>query len=572
MRTAVLSAGLLLGACGPDQPQAPPTTTLCESGLTPITTVQGTAFQSPLNGMEVTVLGTVTRVETGTGLYLEAPSGSGGASRALYVQDASMAAVLARGTQVAARGTVDEAGTGTDTLTSLAQITGYATCATDQPLPLSHVALPMDAGQREALEGMRIGFEQELAITDVYHLAAGEMTLSSNGVLQVPTDVREPGRGAQELAQSNALRKIELSWPSEPGAAVRVGAVAGPVVGIMGNDGREQKLLLEVMRTPQAESPEPVPPHGRDHLRIVSLNLLNFFNGDGLGGGFPTERGAKTVEEFESRKQRLRAAISAMQPDLLGVQELENDGFGPLSAAHSLLELLNEAWGGDWAAVMPGPAPIGDDVITVGLFYRSRVVEAVGAAEVLNGPEFEGLSRHPLAQVFRDRSGNALLVAVNHLKSKGRCPQADPSADPNADQGDGQSCWNAARVAAVEVQLPWLEGLAKAAGTDRLLVLGDMNSWRLEDPVRRFRDAGLTDLVARLSKAPPYSYVFHGERGTLDYAFASPSVAKNAVKALIWHIDADWPTGRDLPQPWLRVSDHDPVVIDLDTSQSDTSD
>ncbi|MGD2130384.1 MAG: ExeM/NucH family extracellular endonuclease [Lysobacterales bacterium] len=572
MRTAVLSAGLLLGACGPDQHEAPPATSLCESGLTPITTVQGTDFQSPLNGMEVTVLGTVTRLELGTGLYMETRSGSGEASRALYVHDPSMAAALTRGTQVAVRGTVGEAGTGTDTLTSLADVTGYTTCATDLPLPLSHVALPMDAEQREALEGMRVGFKQGLAVTDVYHLAKGELTLSSDGVLQVPTEVREPGTGAQELARSNALRRIEVIAPSEPDAGVRVGAAAGPVVGIMGNDGRGQKLLLEVMRTSQAEPPAPVPPHARDHLRIVSLNLLNFFNGDGLGGGFPTERGAKTPEEFEWRKQRLRAAVSTMQPDLLGVQELENDGFGPLSAAHSLLELLNEAWGGDWAAVMPGPGPIGGDVITVGLFYRSRVVEAVGAAAVLDGPEFEGLSRHPLAQVFRDRGGNTLLVAVNHLKSKGRCPQADPNADPNADQGDGQSCWNAARVAAVEAQLPRLESLAKAAGTDRLLVIGDMNSWRLEDPVRRFQDAGLADLVARLSKALPYSYVFHGERGTLDYAFASPSVAESAAGALIWHIDADWPAGRDLPQPWLRVSDHDPVVIDLDTSQSVTSD
>ena len=59
---------------------------------------------------------------------------------------------------------------------------------------------------------------------------------------------------------------------------------------------------------------------------------------------------------------------------------------------------------------------------------------------------------------------------------------------------------------------------------------------------------------------------------TLDYALASPELASRAHQAVIWHINADWPRNMSLPQPWLRMSDHDPVVLDFVFSHAVTSD
>jgi predicted extracellular nuclease len=208
-------------------------------------------------------------------------------------------------------------------------------------------------------------------------------------------------------------------------------------------------------------------------------------------------------------------------------------------------------------------------VITVGLFYRRQVLEAVGEPHLLDGPEFRALSRQPLAQVFRDRrSGSEFLVAVNHLKSKGRCPDQGK----NADQQDGQNCWNFARVSAVDAQMPWLQKLAAEMNTENLLILGDMNAWRNEDPIRRFADFGVVDLVQQLSGLPQHSFLFWGATGTLDYAFASPSLALYATHAVNWHVNADYPRKMEQAQPWLRASDHDPVIVDFDFSQSRTSD
>ena len=98
-----------------------------------------------------------------------------------------------------------------------------------------------------------------------------------------------------------------------------------------------------------------------------------------------------------------------------------------------------------------------------------------------------------------------------------------------------------------------------------------MNAWRNEDPIRQFREFGYSDLVEQLSGLPQYSFLYWGEFGTLDYVFASPALAEHARRAEIWHINANWPQNMEQPQPWLRTSDHDPVIVDFDFSHPTTS-
>jgi len=47
---------------------------------------------------------------------------------------------------------------------------------------------------------------------------------------------------------------------------------------------------------------------------------------------------------------------------------------------------------------------------------------------------------------------------------------------------------------------------------------------------------------------------------------------ENVLQAYIWHVNAAFPAKMELPQPWLRFSDHDPVVVELRIRQSKTSD
>lgn len=556
----LLLCGLLLSACEERSGPSTENIALCLAETTPIETVQGDSWRSPLEGTRQTVGGVVTVVDQHVGFYLEQgqrenPQRSGG----LFIESPLLSENARPGQLWVLEGTVVERGEQRDTVTTLSDTVLHAVCEEGLPLPSTEVSLPLSGPEREALESMRIRFGAELFVTDVYSQHRGMLTLSTGEPLWVPTEYMDPGSTAAAGFRRNRAHSIEVELPGTPGTPLSVGSEVGNVIGLFGHDGRDPLLRLE--QADYQPAPSPAAPAGAPQLRVVNANLLNFFNGDGRGGGFPAERGARSRDEFENQKARLRAALDAMGPDLLAVQELENDGFGPDSAAADLLRLLEAGGRGPYRAVEPSANRVGGDVIAVGLFYREAALEPVGPSSMLAAEPFRDLSRQPLAQVFRHRAtGTIFLAASNHLKSKGGCPEPGP----NANQGDGQGCWNTARVEAVHALLPWLEEKARAAGTDNILVFGDMNAYRREDPISIFRDAGYLELVETLEELPQYSYRFFGQAGTLDYIFATRGLARAATGAKIWHINADWPARMTLPEPWLRMSDHDPVIVDFE--------
>ena len=168
---------------------------------------------------------------------------------------------------------------------------------------------------------------------------------------------------------------------------------------------------------------------------------------------------------------------------------------------------------------------------------------------------------------------------MNHFKSKGSCPDDGV----NAAQDDGQSCWNAERTQAAEDQLAWLAGQPTGVADEDVLVLGDLNAYALEDPVRAFQDQGFVDLLTRFQGDQAYSYIFDGETGHLDHALASPSLDARVVDAGAWHINADEPRALDYNQDFksdqqiddffaadaYRSSDHDPLHVDLNLTADD---
>ena len=115
------------------------------------------------------------------------------------------------------------------------------------------------------------------------------------------------------------------------------------------------------------------------------MNLHNYFNGDGKGQGFPTPRGAETNGEFQQQRDRIGAAIGSLDPHVLAVMELENDGFGPYSAAQDFIKLASMASQKDWAVTRPVEDNTGIDLITVGIFYRTDQLKAIGPAQTLSG-------------------------------------------------------------------------------------------------------------------------------------------------------------------------------------------
>ena len=145
-------------------------------------------------------------------------------------------------------------------------------------------------------------------------------------------------------------------------------------------------------------APEPV----GGNLKVASFNVLNFFNGNGLGGGFPTARGANTQFELDRQKAKEVSALKAIDADIVGLMEIENDA-PPNSAIEELVAGLNAEMGaGTYAFIDTGK--IGTDEIKVALIYKPASVSPVGAFKTITtaiDPRFiDTLNRPSLAQTF----------------------------------------------------------------------------------------------------------------------------------------------------------------------------
>jgi hypothetical protein len=447
---------------------------------------------------------------------------------------------------------VQERGPADATLTTLAP-------AAIEPLGTAPVPAPCRVraprASWEALEGMRVRIAVPLTIAAADD-RDGSLLASFGGRLFVPTEVAAPGPHAQRVAADNARRRLVLAPPA-PVPAPRTGGVIPAATGILAQHAGTWRLHLDAPPKLAAAS-RPQAPAVRGDVRIASLNLENLFNGDGRGGGFPTPRGARDAAGLARQLAKHAATLQALDPDVVALMELENDGFGPESSLAALVAALNRG-GGDWRHVDAGQGP-GDDEIRVGLLYRAGRVAPVGRPATLVGGPFGTRSRAPLAQAFRAGDGPVFVVVANHFKSKG-CGDAE---GPDRDQRDGQACWNALRTDSARRLDAWLRTDPTGTGSELTVLLGDLNAYAQEDPVRALANAGWVDAFAARGVRAPYSYVYRGESGRLDHALLSPALARRLAGAAEWHSNADEPESAGYrdggPGPW-RSSDHDPLLL-----------
>lgn len=574
-----------------------------DAGRRAISDVQGAGDVSPLVNQTVIVEGIVVadfqaEGELG-GFFIQAPDNETDddprTSEGLYIYGAGNGVDVQVGDRVQVRGLVTEFN-GLTELTS-PQVT---VLARKQPLPsVAQISLPLaSADALERYEGMQVRLTQTLTVSEVYDLGRyGEVVLSSGGRLWIPTHKVSPGEPAQRLQAQNDLNRIVLDdgrsgqnpdpirYPSpelDAYRTLRVGYEVSDVQGVLHYLAGSYRIQPTQAPSFVAANPRPASPQPIDgRLRVASFNVLNYFNGDGRGAGFPTSRGANTREEFDRQRDKIIAAILGADAHIIGLMEIENDGYGEHSAIADLVAGLNAASrsGDRYAFIDPKRARLGTDEIAVGLIYRQDMVSPHKDAAVLDGsvdPRFNDTRNRPvLAQTFRERrSGERLTVAVNHLKSKGS--SCDDIGDK--DMGDGQGNCNLTRVRAAQALVDWLgRDPTRSYDPDRLII-GDLNAYAKEDPINVIRAAGYTDLLATFGGEKAYSYVFAGQSGYLDHGLASASLTPQVRGATEWHINADEPRVLDYNLEFktprqqsalysadpYRASDHDPLVIGID--------
>lgn len=496
-------------------------------------------------------------------------------------------------------------------VTQLKNVQELVVCSSDNILPSAvTVTLPVENLQQlEALEGMRINSSQGLMVSDLFGTGYGfgnygQFVVSSALHFQ-GTEIAAP-QSAEALAAVDA-RALDvlliddgvsaaypafIPFPDDSGFSalnpLRIGDSVTAFDGVM-HAYKNNYTVIPSALTIDPTHPRTAAPVIADdaNLVIVGMNVLNYFNGDGQGSGFPTSRGAKTYDAFTMQSDKIVAALTAMNADIIGLMEIENDGFGEYSAIQTLVNELNkqQTAGNEYSLINPGVSAIGSDEITVGLIYRAGKVTAVGTTAILDSsnsakdendqPLFlDSKNRPALIQSF-SMNDEIFTVAVNHLKSKGSACNEDNEG------ADGQGNCNQTRTRAAQALVQYLATQPTGVSSNAQLVLGDLNAYSKEDPIMTFMNAGFINLkyTDKSTETQPYSYSFSGFLGSLDHALASSDFYDYVVSVDAWHINSvedslmDYETEAtgqryDSVDNYAnadayRSSDHDPIVVAL---------
>jgi predicted extracellular nuclease len=597
----------------------------CGAAYTHAYEIQGSGTTPAITGA-VTTQGVVVGDYEGAspalrGFYLQDAAGDGEAatSDAVFVFEPSNADSVNLGDVVRVSGTAgDNQG---QTQVGMAAGATVEHCGTGTLAP-TEVTLPFaSADFAERYEGMLVKMTQTLTVTEHFQLGRfGEVLMSSGGRLPQPTTIVAPGAPAQAQQNANNLNQILFDdasqaqnpdpilfgrggQPLSASNTLRGGDTATGTVGVLtytwgGNAASPNSYRLRPIGALgggvpdfQAINARPAAAPARAEgttARVAGMNLLNFFNtftgcASGTTGGPMDCRGADNQAEFDRQWPKTVAGITGTGADVIGINEIENDGYGPSSAIQFLVDKLNQATAPGTYAFIDVDAETGQadaagsDAIKVGVLYKPAVVTPVGDTAVLNTPAFVNggddapRARPSVAQAFEENAnGSVFVVDVNHLKSKG-------SACNAPDAGDGSGNCDEVRNNSATALAAWLDSDPTGVDDPDVLLVGDYNSYAMERPVQTLETAGYKNLIRDRIGAGAYSYVFDGQWGYLDYAFGSESVQSQVAGVYEWHINSDEPSVLDYNTNFktanlqstlyapdqFRISDHDPVIVDL---------
>jgi predicted extracellular nuclease/methionine-rich copper-binding protein CopC len=598
-----------------------------EAPITKVHAIQGSSDTAQMMGSTVTIEGIVTGWAPNLqGFYVQEEAADydsdASTSEGIFVYYGSTVIpgldANSVGDKISVKGTVaDYKGQ-----TQLASPTAFTLVQDNAGLPAATVVtLPVaSAINWEAYEGMLVTVQSatnggKLVVTDNFNLGQyGQVTLTSDAIQQQYTELNAPsvsgntayladlkkdqiilddlsstqnpashiGRGGLPLSATNTLR-----------AGDGVTSVTGIVDQFVDTAAATHETSYRVQPTQAVNFTGDARPTAGSipgsissaEIKVASANVLNYFTTLGTANFITNEgnsiaaRGATDATEFQRQQAKIVKNLLSLDADVLGLMEVQNNGFGPNSAIQSLVNALNAEAGPGTYAFVEQPKT-GSDAIMVAIIYKTAKVELVGAASNPDPAVYDAFSstygnRIPVAQTFKSKAdGETFTLVVNHFKSKG-----SGTATQGLDTGDGQGASTIAREKAAAQLAQWL-GTHPTGSTDNdVLLVGDFNAYSKEKTI--------TDLAASgYSKVSTgNSYAFDGLWGSLDHALASSSLTSQVAGSYKWGINAEEPTlldynmeNKDNAQdasyfnadPY-RSSDHNPILIGLNLGSTPAS-
>lgn len=277
-------------------------------------------------------------------------------------------------------------------------------------------------------------------------------------------------------------------------------------------------------------------------LLVCTSNLENYF----IGNASHDRQRAKVID-----------ALTHIDADLFGFIEIESGD----AAVKEVVSYLNSNLPHrNYTYVADGSSASGTDT-KAAFVYDKNILKTYGELQIIGTGV--GKNRKEM-QVFEQKSnGERFIYSVNHFKAK-----TGGGTGADADQKDGQGSYNAARCEEAQAVINlYRQRLAPQLNEKDILIMGDLNAYAKEDPIRLMLDNGMIDLHRAFHADTSYSYQYNGLAGYLDHAICSQSMYAQVRGATGFHVNSDendrYTYDKSSDQTMFRYSDHDPVLVGL---------
>ena len=451
--------------------------------------------------------------------------------------------------------------------TQLSNIVNTTIISTNNSIMPTKVVYNADTFNWEQYEGMLLEFDQTLYVTGNYNLKLSGQLLLSPFIRYIPTNKGVPASAEyRENVNLNSKSQILLDdgivstnyspiFFADENGTRRTGERIDNLIAVVDQTAAGYSIY-PVSKPSFYGNPRPTTTTnlGDYNLKVCGFNL-EYYLTTNYGQGF----GPNNESEAAKQHIKIMGALLAIDADIYGLIEIEQGQ----NALIKLTNSLNAATNSNRYSYIDDGGTIYGTYTKVGYIYRNDKIAPY--LDLRNNNTPSPLHRKK-AQAFTLKSNNERFIfSLNHFKSKSGCSTATGA---EADKNDGQSCYNATRVAESNSTLSFLNTCQNYYDDADVLIMGDLNAYAKEDPITALTNGGYIDLHQVFSADSAYSYLYQGQAGYLDHALASTSLKNQITGTQVFHINSDEPTmfeyGSTNYQPNMyRCSDHDPVIIGI---------
>lgn len=297
------------------------------------------------------------------------------------------------------------------------------------------------------------------------------------------------------------------------------------------------------------KNPPSVDMRGEHNVLVCGANL-EYYLVENIGQGM----GPRSYYDHQQQRTKVSKALATIHADIYGLVEVEQGQ----SALAEIAADLTKRTGDHYDYIDDGGSASGTYTKS-GYVYNADRIQPVGVLTMNSSV----VKNRKAAQGFiLLENGERFIYSINHFKAK-----SGSGTGKNADQGDGQGIFNYSRVQEAQSVLQNIEAYQYYYDDSDILIMGDLNAYAKEDPIRKFTSAGMYDLHRFFHADSSYSYVYGEQAGYLDHAIANQALINQVTGMGAWHVNSDesdqYTYDKSDDETVFRYSDHDPVLVGL---------